>query len=127
MTTRRHLCTKVKKSRANRFIKHQQNADEIKESQDKLSRTNAYSISSADFRNYCSIWGVAKSILGPLYEQPIYRKMRWRASIGNQRDFTHLGNQIRKKFGENPLIILGDRSVTGGTRFHTPSQGIGLR
>jgi hypothetical protein len=127
MTRRRYLCTKVNKSRAKRFVKHQPNADEIKEHQDNLSHTNAYSISSADFQTYCSVRGVAKNILGPLYEQPVWRKMRWRASIGNQRDFTHLGNQIRKKFGNNPLIVLGDRSVTRATQYHAPTQGVGLR
>jgi hypothetical protein len=127
MTRRRHLCTKVNMVRAKRFVKHQPNANEIKENHDNLSRTNAYSISSADFRKYCSVRDVAKNTLGPLYEQPIYRKMRWRTSIGSQRDFTHLGNQIRKKVGKNPLITLGDRSITRATRFHTPTEGIGLR
>ena len=38
-----------------------------------------------------------------------------------------LGNLIRRKFGPNPLIVLGDKSLKQPARFHTPTQGVGLR
>ena len=53
--------------------------------------------------------------------------MRWRRSIGSQRDFAQLGNLIREKFGPNPLIIMGDASCTRSMRFHPPTKGVGLR
>jgi len=51
----------------------------------------------------------------------------WRTSIGKQRDMSFLGNLIRRKFGPNPLIVLGDKSSTRNTQFHAPTQGVGLR
>jgi len=53
--------------------------------------------------------------------------MRWRRSIGNQRDIANLGNLIQQKFGPNPLIIMGDASCTRSMRFHPPTKGVGLR
>jgi len=51
--------------------------------------------------------------------------MRWRSTIGNQRDLAKLGNLIRRKFGPDPLIIMGAVSCTRASRFHTPTKGIG--
>jgi hypothetical protein len=102
MTQRRHLGTKGNRDRCNRFITHQPNLNEIKHHQDELSGTNSYSISPANFNPHCSKWGVTKGFLGPLYEQPIFRKMRWRTSIGEQRDFAFLKNLIHCKFGQGP-------------------------
>jgi hypothetical protein len=48
-------------------------------------------------------------------------------SIGKQRDMTILNNLIRRKFGEQPLLVLGDKSTTRNLRFHAPTQGVGLR
>ena len=126
MTRRRHLGTNIMRDRSERFIKHRHNVDEIRAAQDNLSQTNSYSISSADFNNYCSVRGEAKTILGPLYENSIFRKIRWRTSIGKQRDMSFLGNLICRKFGPNPLIVLGDKSSTRNTRFHAPTHGVGL-
>ena len=53
--------------------------------------------------------------------------MRWRTSIGNQRDIAKLGNIIRQKFGPDPLIIMGDASCTKAMHFHPPTKGVGLR
>ena len=74
-----------------------------------------------------SIRGETMNVLGPLYENAIFRRIRWRTSIGKQRDFSLLGNLIRRKFGSNPLIIMGDKSAHTAVRFHTPTQGTGLR
>src|SRR5579859_18015 len=80
-----------------------------------------------DFDHYVSIRGETTNVRGPLYENTIFRRIRWRTSIGKQRDFSLLGNLIHRKFGSNPLIIMGDKSAQTATRFHAPTQGIGLR
>jgi len=94
MTRRRHLETNLTRDRTERYIKHQHNVEDIRLRLDNLSHTNSHSISSADFDNYCSVRGEAKQILGPMYEQPIFRKMRWRTSIGKQRDMTFLNHLL---------------------------------
>jgi ribosomal 50S subunit-associated protein YjgA (DUF615 family) len=53
--------------------------------------------------------------------------MRSRTSVGKRRDMAFLGNLIRRKFGPDPLIILGDKSSIRNARFHAPTQGVGLR
>lgn len=53
--------------------------------------------------------------------------MRWRRSIGNQRDNAKLGNIIRQKFGPDPLIILGDCSCIKAMKYHPSTKGVGLR
>jgi hypothetical protein len=127
MTRRRHLGTNIERDRIERFIKQQNNVDEIRLHHENLSYTNSHSISSADYDIYCSRRGEAKQTLGPMYEQLIFRKMRWRTSIGKQRDMMFLSNLIRRKFGQQPLIILGDKSTSRNRRFHAPTQGVGLR
>jgi len=118
MTRRRHLGTNITRDRTERFIKYSHKVIEIQLAQTSLSHTNSCSISSADFDNYCAIRGEGKTQLSPLYEHGIFRKMRWRTSVGKQRDMAFLGKLIRRKFGRNPLIILGDKSSARNARFH---------
>ena len=98
----------------------------IKTNADKFSRTNSHTISPMEFREYVSQGSEANTILGPLYDDLFFRKNRWRSSIGNQRDKALLGNLIRRQFGPNPLIILGNGSPPTA-RFHAPTKGVGLR
>src|ERR1700733_12277231 len=93
-------------------------------------RTNAHSTSTTDFDQYVSVRGEVVNVLGPLYENPVFRKIRWRTSIGKQRDFSLLGNLIRRKFSSNDsnlLIVMGDKSAQTAACFHAPTQGVGLR
>jgi len=126
MSRRRHLGTKINRDREQRFIKRQPNAADIKTAKEQLSRTKCQTISPMEFQAYVSQRSEAKEILGPLYEDVFFRKNRWRSSIGNQRDKALLGNLIRRKFGPNPLIVLGDGSPPT-VRFHQPTKGVGLR
>jgi hypothetical protein len=130
MSRRRHLGTNIARDRMERFIKHQDNVDEIRAAEQRLTETNTRSTSTTDFDTYVSVRGEVVNVLGPLYENPIFRKIRWRTSIGKQRDLSLLGNLIRRKFssnGSNPLIVIGDKSAQTAARFHAPTQGVELR
>src|SRR5204863_8381230 len=130
MSRRRHLGTNIARDRRERFIKHRNNVDEIRAAEQRLTQTNTHSTSTTDFDRYVSIRGEVVNVLGPLYENPIFRKIKWRTSIGKQRDFSLLGNLIRRKFSSNssnPLIVMGDKSTQTIARFHAPTQGVGLR
>jgi len=116
--------------RRERFIKHQDNVNEIRAVEQHLTQTNTHSTSTMDFDRYVSIRGEVVNVFGTLYENPIFRKIRWRTLIGKQRDFSLLGNLIRRKFssnGNNPLIVMGDKSTQTVARFHSPIQGVRLR
>jgi hypothetical protein len=95
-----------------------------------MTQTNTHSTSTTDFDQYISVRGEVVNVLGPLYENPMFRKIRWRTSIGKQRDFSLLGNLLRRKFssnGSDPLIVMGDKAAQTAARFHAPTQGVGLR
>jgi hypothetical protein len=127
MSRCRHLGTNIARDRSERFIKHRDNIDDIRAIQLRLTQTNSHLSSTVDFDQYVSIRGEAVNILGPLYENSIFQKLRWRTSIGKQRDLSSLGNLIRCKFGPNPLLVMGDKSAQNAARFHAPTQGVGLR
>src|SRR5579859_7308951 len=121
MSCRRHLGTNIARDQRERFIKHQDNVDEIRAAEQRLAQTNSHSTSTTDFDHYVSVRGETANVLGHLYENAIFRRIRWRTSIGKQRDFSLLGNLIRRKFGSNPLIIMGDKSAQTAARFHAPT------
>src|SRR5579859_4217159 len=127
MSRCRHLGTNIARDRRESFIKHQDNVDKIQAVEQRLTQTNSHSTSTMDFDHYVSVRGKTANVLGPLYENAIFRRIRWQTSIGKQRDFSLLGNLICCKFGSNPLIIMGDKSTQTAAHFHTPTQGIGLR
>ena len=130
MSRCRHLGSNIARDRRERFIKHRDNVDDIRTGQQRLTQTNTHSTSTMDFDQYVSVRGEVVNVLGPLYENPIFRKIRWRTSIGKQRDFSLLGSLIRRKFSSedrsNPLIVMGDKSAQICARFHAPTQGVGL-
>src|SRR5579859_2360922 len=122
--------TNIAHDQRERFIKHQDNVDEIRAAEQRLTQTNTHFTSTTDFDQYVSIRGEVINVLSPLYENPIFRKIRWRTSIGKQRDFSLLGNLICRKFSSNcsnPLIVMGDKSAQTVARFHTPTQGVRLQ
>jgi hypothetical protein len=127
MSRRRHLGTKIARDRMERFIKHHDDVEQIRLAKQRLSNTNTYSTSITDFDEYVSLRGQVVNVLGPLYENPIFRRIRWRTSIGKQRDLSLLGNLIRRKFGSNPLIVMGDKSAQTTVRFQPPTQGVAMR
>ena len=77
MSRRRHLGTNIARDRQERFIKHQNNVDEIRAAEQRLTGTNAYSTSTVDFDRYVSVRGEITTILSPLYENAIFRQIRW--------------------------------------------------
>src|SRR5579859_8133670 len=107
MSHHRHLGTNIACDQRERFIKHQDNVDEVQAAEQRLTQTNSHSTSTTDFDHYVSVRGEIANVLGPLYENAIFQRIQWWTSIGKQRDFSLLGNLIRRKFGSNPLIIMG--------------------
>ena len=96
-----YLSGQQRRDRGERFINHRDNPDEIRAAEQRLTQTNSHSTSATDFDHYVSIRGETMNVLGPLYENAIFRKIRWQTSIGKQRDFSLLGNLIRRKFGSD--------------------------
>ncbi|KAJ2788993.1 hypothetical protein H4R20_007264, partial [Coemansia guatemalensis] len=62
----------------------------------------------------------------PVVKQPLHRKLRLSAYINQQQADERLVRNICKKFGENPVLVMGDWSAPMA-RFHEPIKGIGMR
>ena len=125
MSRRHHLNTQMNRDRPKRFIKRQANAAYQDNCRLILADKQPYDLSNGIQRGRLQ-GSEANTILGPLYDDILSKKNRWRSSIGNQRDKTLLRNLIRRQFGPNPVIILGDGSPPTA-RFHAPTKGVGLR
>ncbi|KAJ2725287.1 hypothetical protein GGI07_001420 [Coemansia sp. Benny D115] len=59
-------------------------------------------------------------------QQPLHRKLQQSAYINKRRMEVQLADRIRRKFGIDPTLVLGDWSATN-VRWHASIPGIGLR
>src|SRR5579859_6654750 len=67
MSHRWHLGTNIACDQRERFIKHQDNVDEIRAAEQRLTQTNSRSTSTMDFDHYVSVRGETANVLSPLY------------------------------------------------------------
>jgi hypothetical protein len=76
MTRRRHLGTHINYDRVKRFKKNHARSAQIRAMEDALSQTNRHTISVAEFEDYIQIRREARMLLGPLYEDEVFQRMR---------------------------------------------------
>src|SRR5579859_8095463 len=76
MSCRRHLGTNIVRDRRERFVKHQDNVDEIRAAEQRLTQTNSHSPPPLDFDDYLSVQGETANVLGPLHENAIFRRIQ---------------------------------------------------
>ncbi|KAL1935927.1 hypothetical protein VTP01DRAFT_61 [Rhizomucor pusillus] len=62
------------------------------------------------------------------YQMLIFRKLHFRRYLYRQRADDRLAKYLRSKFGQDPVLVIGDWSARSSTmaKFHEPSRGIGL-
>ena len=64
----------------------------------------------------------------PFYDQPEHRKLRWKRFINTQKSEQNFINQMKKSFGTNFAVVLGDWSDGGSTmKFQSASKTKGWR
>ncbi|KAJ2664053.1 hypothetical protein IWW48_001065 [Coemansia sp. RSA 1200] len=59
-------------------------------------------------------------------QQPLHRKLQQSAFMNTKKMWSNLAKNLRKKFGMNPTLVLGDWSATN-VRWHAPIPGVGMR
>jgi hypothetical protein len=62
----------------------------------------------------------------PMQPHPLHRKLRLSAKIKDEQSVRRLVKNLRQKFGEDAVLVIGDWS-SNNARFHQPSKGIGMR
>ncbi len=109
-----------------------------KEKSKKIIATEArlatFSKKSVDYQEYSQYLGYEngypKDNLRKFYRQKIWRKLRWRRFINNQRSETNLLRKLKETFGykgKKILIVIGNWSRQEGMKFGEPTLGIGMR
>ena len=85
MSRRRHLGMRIAHDRRERFIKHQDNVDEIRAAEQRLTQTTTHSMSTMDFDRYVSIWG-------EVINSDVRRSSQTGESTGNRPAFPGFGS-----------------------------------
>lgn len=63
----------------------------------------------------------------PFYEEKLYRKLMWRRKTYRQRSEDKFLNNIKKKFGDDIVIAIGDWSNKNTIKGLASSMGVGLK
>ncbi|KAJ2661059.1 hypothetical protein IWW48_002614 [Coemansia sp. RSA 1200] len=67
-----------------------------------------------------------KKCKGILQTQPLHRKLQQSAYMNKKKFELHTAQLIRRTFGLNPTLVLGDCSARN-VRWHAPIPGVGMR
>lgn len=93
----------------------------------QLSDYNSKSCHFNEFVKYVAKKNELSSELLEKYEAPIFRRLRWYGYINKQRSEYKLVNTIKKTFGDDCVLIMGDWSISKQMRNHIPTPMIGLK
>ena len=67
------------------------------------------------------------NVLFPKYNKEIFRKYKWYAYINKTRTNNELVNNIKKKFGKESIIVMGDWSIGKSMRNYISTPNLGLK
>jgi hypothetical protein len=83
------------------------------------------------FSSFCSYLASVRDfelVLTPFYSDLAHRKMRWNTFVNTQRSESGLIKRMRKTFGKNLTVIIGDWNETGrAMRYQVPTKTKGWR
>ncbi|KAI9354997.1 hypothetical protein BD770DRAFT_412005 [Pilaira anomala] len=124
--------TKIKK------LRQQLKPKDIQDCEDKLSKCSPLTVKKGAFVEYLKIRAEVTCKMQEYYSNEDvekdkrkkdlipFRKMKLSAHINEIQSTKRLSKNIRKKFGKDCILILGNWSASR-TRFHEPIKGNGLR
>ena len=107
---------------------------DVKAAEAGLRAVNSRSVDVPGLEAFITAQHAANAVLRPVYEDPVFRRLRWQGFRAKQRADTGLVRRFRERFGgpDTTAICWGDWSEHGREgsthmRFHEPTRGIGLR
>ncbi|KAJ2793846.1 hypothetical protein H4R20_006412, partial [Coemansia guatemalensis] len=146
---------KAKETRSTRFrkirerAKKEHNGGEVSVAEAQLATTTHQTIDPLEFEQYVRMRSQVSPVLRAFYEgygttessahqvhkerggfklrqYPLHRKLRLNAYINQQQADARLAKNLRKKFKEDAVLVIGNWSAPNA-RFHAPIRGVGLR
>ncbi|KAI9335795.1 hypothetical protein BD770DRAFT_422731 [Pilaira anomala] len=131
---------KAKETKSTKFkkLRQQLKPKDIQDCEDKLSNCLPLTMKKEAFVEYLKIRAEVTSKMQEYYSNEDvekdkkkkdlipFRKMKLSAHINKIQSTKRLSKNIRKKFGKDCILILGNWSASR-TRFHEPIKGNGLR
>jgi hypothetical protein len=101
--------------------------ENIKSLEVTLSDYNSKSCVLNTFLKYVFIKNELNKKLLPKYQAPIFRQLKWYAYINKQRSEQRLIGNIKKTFGTNVVLMMGDWSISKQMRGIISTPLIGLK
>jgi hypothetical protein len=112
------------------------NCTGVKEAGADLSNCNRSSVDPDVYDQFLATRARVTPVLKSLYEEKvsnhpntdnfIFRKLRWSAYMNQKEADSRLASNLRNKFGEDAILVLGNWSC-GNAKYHEPIRGIGMR
>ena len=99
----------------------------IQELEDKLSKTNSRTSSEDKFKEYIKTRFQVQEELYKHYEEQIYRIYRFKAYQNKQKSEWKLIENIREKFGPNPILAYGSWNNPYQLKGCNPAPTCGIR
>lgn len=90
-----------------------------------IARTSHRHTSLERFTEYLAARSTAAGVLTPFFAKEVHRETRWQSYRLQQQSNARLSNNIRRKFGEDPLLVIGDHS-SPNMRFQQSIRGVGM-
>lgn len=111
------------------IMESEKESDKIHEEEALLSKYNRKTVNYQQFKEYIQAETLYDQRIGGFYQQPVWRKMKWRIWINRRRSEDQFLNRIERTFGspDEILICYGDWSSPKQMKYLMPSQGVGLR
>lgn len=99
---------------------------ELQPALDRIAAHSHRQHSLAAFSDYLRARSAETHLLAPFFGQTFHRQARWTAFQLQQKADTRLAKDIRRKYGEDPLLIIGDHT-SPHMRYQEPARGLGMR
>jgi hypothetical protein len=123
---RQHL-NRNKRLKYQRIIKNYKDKKEITKEENKLSDYNSKSCNYDKFKEYIKKKNELNEILLEKYKDDKFRQYKWYSYIQKKRTEDRLVNDIKEKYDENTVLIIGDwdaKSSNEIKRISIPNKGL---
>lgn len=108
-SNRNHM-KRTKRLKYQRLIKNYKDNNGITEVENKLSKFNSKTCNYKEFKKYIKNKNKVNEILIEKYKDERFRKYKWYSYINRKIAETDLAREIKKKFGNDAILCVGDWS-----------------
>jgi hypothetical protein len=110
--------------RTRRILNNNKNKEGIDKIQSQLTPYCKKIINYNKFKDYIGMKHKVDMETRPFYENKLYRKLMWRRKTYRQRSEDKFLNNIKKKFGDNIVVCIGDWSNKNTIKGLASTMGI---